>query len=390
MNKKIILLFLLLLTGCYDKKELNDIAIITATEINKIDNEFTVNVQVVNPQSPDKTTNVQAPFIMYKGSGRTIHEAYRNIKKQSSRFLYPNHMEILIINEKLAQEDISQIVDFFLRIPDIRTEFNVLIGKKDDILNITSPIDDISATSILNTMETNNKYLGITNLITFNEFANMVINKDLEVILPSITITNQTNDKSEENKEDTKENTESTTINSLYELDTLAIFKDNNLTGYLTKIESITYNVIKNKTKIVLINYECEENKYIAVEATDIKSKINIKDNKINIDINMTGNINENNCNINLTNNKNIKTLQKDLEQYIKKITEESINNIRKEYNTDIFGFLDIIHKTNFDMYKKIKNNWYEEIYQNISVNINPSIKIIGKGNIWEGNNEKN
>jgi len=239
-------------------------------------------------------------------------------------------------------------------------------------------------------METNNKYLGITNLITFNEFSNMTINKDLEVILPSITIAKQNEDVKDKDKEDTRGNTESTTINNLYELDNLAVFKENNLVGYLTKIESITYNVIKNKTKIVLINYECEKNKYIAVEATDIKSSIDIKENKINIDINMTGNINETTCNINLTNNNNIKKLQKELEKYIKNITEESINNIRKEYNTDIFGFLDTIHKTNYNMYKKVKDSWYENTYQNILININPNIKIIGKGNIWEGNNEKN
>ena len=90
MIKKIfILCLILLLTGCYDQKELNTIALITATEINKINNEYIVNVQVVNPQSSDKTINVQAPFVIYEGKGKTIHEAYREIKLQSSRFLYP-------------------------------------------------------------------------------------------------------------------------------------------------------------------------------------------------------------------------------------------------------------------------------------------------------------
>ena len=41
-------------------------------------------------------------------------------------------------------------------------------------------------------------------------------------------------------------------------------------------------------------------------------------------------------------------------------------------------------------MYKKIKNTWYDEAYQNIKINIKPKITLIGKGNIWEGNNEKN
>ena len=59
MIKKILpLLIIFLLTGCYDHKELNTIAIMTATEINKVDNEFVVKAQVVNPQSSD-TVNVQ-------------------------------------------------------------------------------------------------------------------------------------------------------------------------------------------------------------------------------------------------------------------------------------------------------------------------------------------
>ena len=257
MIKKILLLLIIfLLTGCYDQKELNTIAIMTATEINKVDNEFIVNAQVVNPQSKD-TVNVQAPFIIYEGKGKTIHEAYRQIKLQSSRYLYPNHMQILIINENIAKEDISQIVDLFLRIPDIRSEFNVLIGKNDNILSITTPIDDISSTSILDTMETNNKYLGITNFVTFNEFANMDLNKNLEVILPSIEAIDYTEEAT------TTTNTEKTKIESLYKLNNLAIFKNNKLLGYLTKDESITYNLIKNKAKSILITNECEENKYI-------------------------------------------------------------------------------------------------------------------------------
>lgn len=384
MIKKIIpLLIIFLLTGCYDHKELNTIAIMTATEINKIDNEFIINAQVINPQSKD-TVNVQSPFIIYEGKGKTIHEAYRNIKSQSSRYLYPNHMQILIINEKLAKEDISQIIDLFLRIPDVRTEFNVLIGKNDNILNITTPIDDVSSTSILDTMETNNKYLGITNFVTFNEFANMDLNKNLEVILPSIETINYNEEAT------TIKNTEKTKIESLYKLGNLAIFKDNKLQGYLTKDESITYNVIKNKTKSILITYECEKNKYMTVEATEIKTDINTKNKEININTKMTGNINETRCSINLNNEKNIKKIEKELNKYLENKINTSITNIRKNYNSDIFGFLDLIYKKDYNTYKKIKDTWYDSTYQDIKININTSINIIGKGNVSEGNNEKN
>lgn len=384
MIKKIFLLLtIFLLTGCYDHKELNTLAILTATEINKVNNEFIVNAQIVNPQSKD-TVNVQAPFIIYEGKGKTIQEAYRQIKLQASRFLYPNHLQILIINENLAKEDINQIIDFYLRVPHIRTEFNVIIGKDENILNITTPVDDISAMSIVETMKTNNKYLGTTNLITFNEFANMSIDKNLEIILPSIETVNY-NESAQ-----TTENTENTKIESLYKLSNLAVFKNDKLEGYLTEDESITYNVIKNKVDTTLLTYECEKDKYMTVEITKTKSDISTKNKEINIKLKMSGNINETMCSIQLSKEENIKKLEKDLEEYLNNEIEKNINNIRKNYNSDIFGFLDLIYKTDYNTYKEIKDTWYKDIYQNIKINISSTIDIIGKGNVLEGNNEKN
>ena len=201
MNKKYILLLLILfLTGCYDHSELNKIAILTATEINKIDNEYIVKAEVVNPQSAEKNTITQAPFIIYKGRGKTIQDAYRQIKLESSRYLYSDHLGIVIINENIAKEDISEIIDFYMRSPAARTEFNVLIGKDEDILNITTPIDEISSTSILESLKTNYKYLGVSNLVTFNDFVNMNLNPNTEIIIPSIEISNNNkNNKEQDN-----------------------------------------------------------------------------------------------------------------------------------------------------------------------------------------------
>jgi len=385
MIKKIIsILFILLLTGCYDHKELNTIAILTATEINKINNEYIVSAQVVNPQSPDKTISIQAPFIMYEGKGKTIQEAYRQIKLKSSRYLYPNHLQIIIINEKIAKEDISQIIDFYLRNPAFRTEFNVLIGKDDNILNITTPIDPISSASILESLEISNKYLGATNLVTFNELANMNLNPNLEIILPSIEAINY------DEKGETTENTESTKVKTMYKLDGLAVFKDNKLQGYLTNEESITYNIIQNNIKNTIITYECEKDKYLTIETIKSESKIKTKNKEINIDIKLSGNINESSCNIKLNNNKEYKKLEKNISQYLKNKVTKDINSIRNKYNSDVFGFIDIIYKQDYKTYKEIKNTWYNSTYKNIKINVSASVDITGKGNVLEGNNEKN
>ena len=380
----IIIITIFLLTGCYDKKELNKIAILTATEINKIDDEYVINAQVVNPQAPDKTTNIEAPFFIYTGKGKSIQEAYRQIKLSSSRYLYPEHLRIVIINESIAKEDISQILDFYLRDPSIRTEFNVLIGKSNDIISTITPLNQISASSIIDTLEINNNYLGISNNTTLNEIAISYLNPNTEIILPSIKLNNPSKEK------DTEENTKSTKINSIYELSGLAIFKDNKLQGYLTNKESITYNMIKNNIENSILTYECEKNKYLTLEIITSKSKITAKNKKINIDLSIQATINESSCSTKLNNKKNIEIIEHNLEKYLNNNIKNDIDYIRNKYNTDIFGFLDTIYKQDYNTYIKIKNNWYNNEFKNIPINIKTKIRIVGIGNIMEGINEKN
>ena len=380
----IIIIAIFLLSGCYDQKELNKIAILTATEINKIDDEYVINAQVVNPQAPDKTTNIEAPFFIYTGKGKSIQEAYRQIKLSSSRYLYPEHLRIVIINESIAKEDISQILDFYLRDPSIRTEFNVLIGKSNDIISTITPLNQISASSIIDTLEINNNYLGISNNTTLNEMAISYLNPNTEIILPSIKLNNQSKEK------DTEENTKSTKINSIYELSGLAIFKDNKLQGYLTNKESITYNMIKNNIENSILTYECEKNKYLTLEIITSKSKITAKNKKINIDLSIQATINESSCSTKLNNKKNIEIIEHNLENYLNNNIKNDINYIRNKYNTDIFGFLDTIYKQDYNTYIKIKNNWYNNEFKNIPINIKTKIRIVGIGNIMEGINEKN
>lgn len=378
MNKNILFLIipLLLLTGCYDYKELNTISILSATEINKIDDKYVVSAQAVNPQAPDKTTTTQAPFIIYNGSGKTIQEAYRKITNETSKFLYSSHLQLLIINEKVAKENIKEIIDFYLKSPPIRTEFYILISKSDNVLDIITPINDISSSSIKETIENNVKYLGTTNTVTFNELTNMILDPNLEIVLPTIKLIN-------DSKEGEKiENIEKTKIDTKYQLDGLAIFKDNKLQGYLNEEESKTYNILKNKINNTILTTKCDDNKYMTTEIIDSKSEINVKKNNIKIKIKLSGNLNEYHCNKPLDKTKTIKDIEKEFEKEVTNTLTSNINKIRKEYNSDIFGFLDKLYRTDYNKYKEIKNNWYKSTYQNIDISITSEVSIISKGKV--------
>ena len=175
-------------------------------------------------------------------------------------------------------------------------------------------------------------------------------------------------------------------IDSMFKMSGLAVFKNNKLLGYLTEDESITYNIIKNNVENVIINYECNKNKYLSMEIVTSSSKITTKNEEINIDIKLDGNVKESSCDIELNTNKNIKTIEKQISKYLDNNIKKDIDNIRNTYNSDIFGFLDIIYRHDYNTYKLVKDTWYKESFKNINININTEINISSTGNIMEGN----
>ena len=389
--KKLILLILplLLLTGCYNYRELNELAIATAVEVNKIEDEFHLLVQVANPKNPkDASSSNQPQFVTYEGKGKTIQEAFRNITKESSTKIYGMHIQLLIITENIAKEELSSMLDFFFRNTEIRKEFYVLVDttKNDDqLLKILTPVTNLSSQNILNSLETNNKHMGISNLVTFNDLMDIYLDDNKELTLPTIYIEGNY----KEGK--TEENLKSTEANANLILGNTAIFKDEKLLGYLSKEQSIAVNIINNNVKDVLITHECNKNKYTTEEITFDKAdiKIDLKKLKVTINIKGSGYIAEYACEGDLTKEKTINKIKNNLNNYIEKELKKTITEINQKYNTDIYNFKDMIYKQDPNYFNKIKNNYYKEIFNRLTYEINSNIELQGKGNILGGTYEK-
>lgn len=382
--KKLLLLLpvLFFLTGCYNYRELNDLAIVSGISINKENDEYILTTEVINPKKEQDASSGNEPgFIIYTSKGKSLQEAFRKVVKESPQKLYGGQIDILIIDEDTAKTELSSIMDFFARDPEIRSEFYVLIGKTEDVLEITTPLVNISSQNILNSLESNNKYFGTANIITYHELMNIYLNKKQEIALPSIeTIGNKEIGQSIENMENTTN--ESTSV-----ISNMAIFKNNKLKGYLTEQDSIFYNLVMGNTNTFLVRSEYGEDKYIINEVIEASSstKANVKKKKITISIEGKAAISEVNYKCNLDNEKTIKKIQKKLNEDIEKKAKEMFKTVQQEYNSDIFGFQDLFYKTDVYAYKKLKNNWYNNIFKNLKIEVKSNVTIFEKGNLIGG-----
>lgn len=387
MRKILILIPLLFfLTGCNNYRELNDLAIISGINIKKEDDNFIINAEIINPKKEQDTSSGKEPdCIIYEGKGKSVQEAFRSIVKTSPQKLYGAHMNILIIEEDTAKNGISEILDFLTRDPEIRSEFYVLISKNTDNLKIIEPLINISSKNIMESLKSTTSYLGTANLITNHELLNDYLNPRKEIVLPSIIL------EGNETIGETTDNVESSLPSANNMISNLTVFKDNKLIGTLTEKESLAYNIITNKSETYLINNSYGKDKYIITEVISSKTKLepDIKKKKITINITGTSSISEVNKNINIEGSKNITKIQNKQNKNIEKLITNSIKNTITKYNSDIYGFEDLFYKSNPKETEKLIKKDKENFLKEIKIEVKSNIKIVEKGNLNGGINEK-
>jgi spore germination protein KC len=312
-----------------------------------------------------------------------LQEAFRDIILNSPRKIYGSQMQILVISERLAKEDLRGILDFFFRNPEVRMEFYVVIEKdnNNEALKTLTALDNLSSSNIKSSLDADSSYLGTSEIVTYEDLMKMYLDDNLEIVLPSLYVIG---DVEEGESEDNLKYTSNYTTNII---GNMAVFKDNKLVGYLTKEQSISYNFIKGNISNTLISYECDKGKYLVSEVIQATSdiEVDVKEKKVSIKIGGNASINENTCSYDLTDSKVIKEINKEVNKVVEEMVSNSILDITKKYNSDIFGFRDLFYKSDYKEYEKIKDKWYDEVFPKLEIEVKSDINLIEKGNLLGG-----
>lgn len=380
-----ILLIIPLLSGCYNYRELNELAINTALSIDYSDNNFDIIVEVINPtKQQDAASANNSPFVDYYSSAPTLQEAFRNVVIDSPRQLYASQLELIILSEEAANNHMSEILEYFSREPESRTEVKFVIARGDEstkAVTIQTLLTSFSSSNIKQSLELQQKVLGLTPVYTLNELLNMYLDPTLEINLPSIIVYGN----AEEGDE--KENITTSTPKALTKVGSTAVFRDDDFLGYLTEEESKVHSMITGNTKESIINLNYEDN-YSVFELYKMDSDISpdIKNNKIILNISGKARIKEFHSNANITKAKEIDKINKILNKHIEDVIKDNFNKIRKEYNTDIFGFRQSFYREDPDYYNThYRDNWYESVFSKLNLEVKANIKLYEKGNTLGG-----
>lgn len=385
--KRNFLLFTVLITsitflsGCWDKSELTDLAIVNAVGVDKTENgKYLLTFQIINPgnvASEQGGGSSGIPVTVYSTTGNNLEEAARDASKEISRKVYYAHANLVVIGEELARENITKIFDIVERNPQFRTTASIVIAENsraNDMLKMLTPIDKLPANKITKALRFTEKALGENIDVSIDDVIKRLTNPGKEPIMSTFLIIG------DPEQGQGQSNTETTEAAARLSAGGLAIFKEGKLEKivYGQTARSIVWILNKLDQTVIGVNWRGKKVPIsFAVNSGKSEIRVKIKNKKpiYTIHIKAEGDIREATVPIDLTDPKVLQNLEKKIAKKIKKETLNSVKFIQKE-KTDIFGLGEILYRESPDLWKTVNHDWNEVVFPELSVNVKVDVFI--------------
>lgn len=387
----VIVLIVVVMTasGCWSRKELSDYALVSGVFIDKSNGMYNVSLQVVDPKQISSGTGGgggggggKSPIVVYTQKGRSIQEAIRRISNTSPREIYLGHLRALLISERTAREGIKDTLDYFRRSARVRNDFAIFVARrthKPDALMMMSNLEKVSATEFFRTLEASEKIYPAWKFVRMDELVSTLVSSGRSAVLTGLEVTGDL----EEVKNADQMNQSVDPVKS--NLSGLGVFKRDHLIGWLNEKEGLVLNLLTKNIKVAGFVMDCPTGKG-KVTYTAAPSKIKIKGSLkedvpyIDIFIRADMNIGELNCRVDLEDPAILFEFQSSSVYFMEEAIMQVIAEVKKKYGTDVFGFGELIHRSDPKGWQKVRANWDEHFVQSqVKVKVDAFIRELGE-----------
>jgi spore germination protein KC len=359
-------LYALLLTGCWDRTEVNDLAIITAAGIEKNDDKtIELSVQVFVPRSQGGVqqmngggggaSSVGQTFVR-SAQGTTIADAMSNLQEKFSRRIFWGHSEVFIVGQKLAKDGIRGSMDFMMRHPQVREGAYVLVSKEDPKLVLRlSPSLERSSSEVLREMAKSKIVLKVT----LKDLMQRMQGESEAVGLPWVEALPAGSGRTKNQ-------------NDPYLVGT-AVFKKDKMVGHIDDKSTRGVLWLRDEINTAVITVTPKEAKgLISMKLlrahTVLIPKIENGKWSVTVKVDTEDDVIQNGTTMDIRNLKYIKALEHDLEANVETRAQEALDQVQKKMRADIFDFARAFNRKYPKVWHQEKDRW-DEIFPEVEVN---------------------
>lgn len=372
--KKVYLLILisgaLLLTGCWDKMEIEDRAFVLSIGIDKASSEETESnnkykMTLVNPDTAKAEEGKVVEFVVFDTETTSYTTGTIQLLQRFSKDHSYEHTKIIFFGEELLKDEISvkNILDAFTRGHQFHTSMLVYMvpGKAADVFKVKPKMKSLLAYYITGIAEHEEDASRIGK-ISFLDFLKLIVSNEGDAVLPIII-----------------PNEDELMIKGM------GIIKDFKLIGKLDEDETVAYKWCNNKAKGGVIEIIKSDNNlpfvYYYFKRNITLEKIEDGVMHLNYKMKTEVRIEEYILGEKLLDDDKLKEMEKELEEKIESQSMALIKKLQEEYKVDLLGVREYLSKYHPKIYDTVSEN-YENFFQNhLKVKVKADVKVrrIGK-----------
>ncbi|WP_219838378.1 Ger(x)C family spore germination protein [Paenibacillus sp. R14(2021)] len=375
----IIVVCSLITTGCWDRQEVKNLAIVTATglDYNK-DGTYTQSVQIAIPSPTTQASgggNDQKTFFVISAKGKTLADTRQHLQQTIHLKLYYSHRRVIIIGEQMARNGLEQVLDSFHREIDMRMRNMVFVTKGTDaaaMLKSPVTLESIPADQF--------RYLHLQP----SGRSTTIMNFDATASSEGIDPTMGAFEVVQEHSSDESATSQTTAPKPRIKLYGVGIFKKLKLVGYLNDEETRALNWITgNITDSYLTTYIPQGHGNVSVHILGAKraihSKVLGKTIRMNVSVSGECELIEDGTDLDFSRPENVKLVNDILSSTVKRSIENSVKKTQQLYKADVFGFGRIFHAAHPQEWKQLSAPW-STLYPQVDVTVHTQISVIGSG----------
>ncbi|WP_339239459.1 Ger(x)C family spore germination protein [Paenibacillus sp. FSL R5-0517] len=368
-----------LLTGCWDRQELNELGIMLGLGVDKDGDLIKVSAQVVVPNEVSSKSGGGngTPVTQYEASASTLFEAIQKLTETSPRRIFMAHIRILVFGEEYARkEGIYDVIEALMREPTARPDYYVIVARNttaSKVLDTLTPLENLPAEKIFNSLDVSAKTWSPTTTVTGDQLMEYMLAPGIQPVITGVEVVGNTT------RSGSKDNISTITSPARLNSTGLSVFKKDKLIGWLTEDESKGYNYIRNNVVSTIGHLPCQKGGNVTFKTLRTKTKRKAKvihdQPIIHIKIKNVSSIGAVECGIRIGSMKTLKELEKDSEERLIELMEKSVKSVRRKFHTDIFGFGQEVYHADPGFFKKIEKDW-DQYFENLDVTYEANVQI--------------
>lgn len=352
-----------LLTGCWDRRELEERASVLAIAIDqdeadenlyKLTVQIPIPIKIAGSSGKGGGNNADAVKIM-SVTGRTVTDAASNLQMRLNQRVFLGHTRILALSEEVARKGIQDIMDGFRREPQIRRLLWPIVvkGKASSLLEIKPGIEPIPVVFLMGLIE-NGMKLGRIPDQTLGDYFNQTSNLTMEPFLNYVEAS-----KTEVSWKG------------------IAVFRGHKMVGILDHVQSWSLLQLRNEKPggDIVIPLPKTKNGYVSFRPHFVKKKVIIdKEFSATYQCELQGDIVELTEDLNIPAEQFIVQMQALIKKEMENRAKKLLQQLQKQYNSDILKLGLTLRAKHYDEYWK-KHDWKED-FRDFPIRVKYTIKL--------------